>query len=97
MAKRNPASLRSARWFADDTLRAFGHRSRMMQMGYDANDWSDRPLIAIINTWSDLNPCHAHFRERVVDVKRGVQQAGGVRPWPAWLRVPPSAISCSIT
>jgi dihydroxy-acid dehydratase len=77
MTKRSPSDLRSARWFADDSLRAFGHRSRMMQMGYDAKDWVGRPLIAIINTWSDLNPCHAHFRERVVDVKRGVQQAGG--------------------
>ena len=77
MTRRTPADLRSARWFADDSLRAFGHRSRMMQMGYDAKDWVGRPLIAIINTWSDLNPCHAHFKERVVDVKRGVQQAGG--------------------
>jgi dihydroxy-acid dehydratase len=77
MARRTPADLRSARWFADDSLRAFGHRSRMMQMGYDAKDWTGRPLIAIINTWSDLNPCHAHFKERVVDIKRGVQQAGG--------------------
>ena len=71
-------ALRSARWFADDSLRAFGHRSRMMQMGYDPKDWSRRPIIAIINTWSDLNPCHAHFKERVVDVKRGVEQAGGL-------------------
>ena len=77
MTRRTAADLRSARWFADDSLRAFGHRSRMMQMGYDARDWVGRPLIAIINTWSDLNPCHAHFKERVVDVKRGVQQAGG--------------------
>ncbi|WP_196248038.1 dihydroxy-acid dehydratase, partial [Agrobacterium tumefaciens] len=35
-------------------------------------------MIAIINTWSDINPCHAHFRERVEDVKRGVAKAGGV-------------------
>ncbi|HWD15827.1 MAG TPA: dihydroxy-acid dehydratase, partial [Casimicrobiaceae bacterium] len=77
MTRRTPAQLRSARWFADDSLRAFGHRSRMMQMGYDAKDWAGKPLIAIINTWSDLNPCHAHFRERVNDVKRGVLQAGG--------------------
>jgi dihydroxy-acid dehydratase len=76
MTRRTPADLRSARWFADDSLRAFGHRSRMMQMGYDPKDWVGKPLIAIINTWSDLNPCHAHFRERVNDVKRGVLQAG---------------------
>ncbi len=76
--KKTPAQLRSARWFAEDSLRAFGHRSRMMQMGYDAKDWTDRPIIAIINTWSDINQCHAHFKERVVDVKRGIHQAGGL-------------------
>jgi dihydroxy-acid dehydratase len=77
MARRTPAQLRSARWFADDSLRAFGHRSRAMQMGYDPKDWVGRPLIAIVNTWSDFQPCHAHFKSRVDDVKRGVLQAGG--------------------
>ncbi|UYO93550.1 L-arabinonate dehydratase [Pollutimonas sp. M17] len=74
---RNYDSLRSARWMADDDLRSFGHRSRMMQMGYGPQDWAGRPVIAIINTWSDLNPCHSHFKQRVDDVKRGVLQAGG--------------------
>ncbi|WP_041862997.1 L-arabinonate dehydratase [Bordetella petrii] len=69
--------LRSARWMAHDDLRSFGHRSRMMQMGYGPQDWAGRPVIAIINTWSDLNPCHSHFKQRVDDVKRGVLQAGG--------------------
>jgi dihydroxy-acid dehydratase len=69
--------LRSARWFDADDLRAFGHRSRIMQMGYDREDWNGKPIIAIINTWSDINPCHAHFKQRVDDVKRGVFQAGG--------------------
>ncbi|QKC99675.1 L-arabinonate dehydratase [Mesorhizobium sp. NZP2298] len=71
------ADLRSARWFAPDDLRSFGHRSRMMQMGYGEADWGGRPVIAILNTWSDANPCHAHFKHRVEDVKRGVLQAGG--------------------
>jgi len=70
-------NLRSARWMAQDDLRSFGHRSRMMQMGYAPDDWVGRPVIAIINTWSDLNPCHSHFKQRVDDVKRGVFQAGG--------------------
>ena len=48
-----------------------------MQMGYDAKDWGEKPIIAILNTWSDLNPCHAHFKHRIEDVKRGVLQAGG--------------------
>lgn len=69
--------LRSARWFDADDLRGFGHRSRLMQMGYGLEDWNGRPVIAIINTWSDINPCHAHFKQRVEDVKRGILQAGG--------------------
>src|SRR5690606_24664160 len=75
--RKQPAQLRSARWFAPDDLRGFGHRSRMMHMGYAPEDWAGLPVIAILNTWSDLNPCHAHFRHRVDDVKRGVLQAGG--------------------
>ncbi|WP_262297458.1 L-arabinonate dehydratase [Microvirga sesbaniae] len=76
-ARKTPETLRSARWFAPDDLRGFGHRSRMMQMGYAPDDWVGRPVIAILNTWSDINPCHAHFKQRVDDVKRGVLQAGG--------------------
>ncbi|WP_429817399.1 L-arabinonate dehydratase [Ensifer sp. B1-9] len=75
--KKAPETLRSARWFAPDDLKGFGHRSRIMQMGYGAEDWAGRPVIAIINTWSDINPCHAHFKTRIDDVKRGVFQAGG--------------------
>ncbi len=69
--------LRSARWFAPDDLRSFGHRSRFMQMGYAPADWNGKPVIGIVNTWSDVNQCHAHFKQRVDDVKRGVLQAGG--------------------
>jgi dihydroxy-acid dehydratase len=76
--KKTPDQLRSARWFAPDDLRSFGHRSRIMQMGYAPAEWDGKPLIAIINTWSDINPCHAHFKHRVEDVKRGVLQAGGL-------------------
>lgn len=72
-----PATLRSARWFAPDDLRSSGHRSRTMQMGYAREEWAGKPVIAILNTWSDANPCHAHFKQRVEDVKRGVFQAGG--------------------
>ena len=76
--KKTPQTLRSARWFAPDDLRSFGHRSRAMQMGYGPEDWVGKPLIGIINTWSDINPCHAHFKHRVEDIKRGVLQAGGM-------------------
>src|SRR5437868_5939079 len=75
--KKTPDTLRSARWFAPDDLRSSGHRSRIMQMGYSPDEWLDRPIIAIINTWSDINPCHSHFKQRVDDVKRGILQAGG--------------------
>jgi len=74
---KTPDQLRSGRWFAQDDLRSFGHRSRMLQMGYRKSDWEGKPVIGIINTWSDINPCHAHFKSRVEDVKRGVLQAGG--------------------
>ncbi|TMH11908.1 MAG: dihydroxy-acid dehydratase [Betaproteobacteria bacterium] len=77
MTRRAPETLRSARWFAPDDLRSFGHRSRAMQMGYGPADWAGKPVIAIVNTWSDINQCHAHFKQRVDDVKRGVLQAGG--------------------
>jgi dihydroxy-acid dehydratase len=77
MTRLTPESLRSARWFEPDDLRSFGHRSRIMQMGYAPVDWAGKPVIAIINTWSDLNPCHSHFKQRVDDVKRGILQAGG--------------------
>ncbi|MET0605722.1 MAG: L-arabinonate dehydratase [Beijerinckiaceae bacterium] len=75
--RKKAADLRSARWFAPDDLRSFGHRSRAMQMGYDPQDWGGKPVIAILNTWSDAQPCHTHFKSRVEDVKRGVLQAGG--------------------
>ena len=69
--------LRSARWYAANDLRSFGHRSRTLQMGYSYDDFMGKPVVAIINTWSDINQCHAHFRVRAEEVKRGIWQAGG--------------------
>ncbi|HEU0229683.1 MAG TPA: L-arabinonate dehydratase [Burkholderiaceae bacterium] len=77
MAKNSGRKLRSARWFAPDDLRSFGHRSRMMQLGYSEADFGEKPVIGVLSTWSELNSCHSHFPERVKDVKRGVFQAGG--------------------
>jgi dihydroxy-acid dehydratase len=77
MARKKPEDLRSHRWFGVDDLRAFGHRSRMRQIGYDQADWAGKPVIGIINTWSDINPCHAHFPERVQWIKKGILQGGG--------------------
>jgi len=76
-ARRAPADLRSHRWFGRDDLRSFGHRSRMKGAGFSLDDISGKPVIAILNTWSDANPCHAHLRLRAEEVKRGVWQAGG--------------------
>ena len=75
--RKSPEEYRSRRWFGPADLRSFGHRSRAMQMGYAPEEWQGRPIIAIVNTWSDLQPCHMHFKTRVEDVKRGVLMAGG--------------------
>ncbi|MDH4246926.1 MAG: L-arabinonate dehydratase [Deltaproteobacteria bacterium] len=76
-APRAPETLRSHRWYGVQDLRSFGHRSRTKQMGFAKEDYAGKPVIAIINTWSDMNPCHTHFPERVEAIKRGVWQAGG--------------------
>jgi dihydroxy-acid dehydratase len=75
--KKTPEQLRSHRWFGMNDMRSFGHRSRTKQMGYALEDFQGKPVIAIINTWSDLATCHSHFRTRAEEVKRGVWQAGG--------------------
>ena len=69
--------LRSSQWFDGDGLRAFSHRSRTRQLGIGAEEHAGKPVIGILNTWSDINPCHMHLRERAQAVKRGVWQAGG--------------------
>ncbi len=75
--RKKPEELRSHRWYGVNDLRSFGHRSRTAQMGYHRSDYAGKPVIAIINTWSDINPCHSHFRQRAEEVKRGIWQAGG--------------------
>ena len=75
--RKRPEELRSHRWLGVNDLRSFGHRSRLRQGGYDAADWAGKPVIGIVNTWSDINFCHTHLRARAEDVKRGVLQAGG--------------------
>ncbi len=74
---RDPTKLRSHRWLAPDDLRSFGHRSRMKGMGFDDIDFTDRPVVAILNTWSEMNTCHSHFRNRADEVRRGILQSGG--------------------
>jgi dihydroxy-acid dehydratase len=77
MPRKKPEDLRSHRWFGVNDMRSMGHRSRTLQQGFGREDFAGKPVIAIVNTWSDMNPCHAHFRIRADEVKRGVWQAGG--------------------
>jgi dihydroxy-acid dehydratase len=74
---KKPEELRSHRWYGVKDMRSFGHRSRTAQMGYRREEYAGKPVIAIINTWSDINPCHTHFKQRIEEVKRGIWQAGG--------------------
>ena len=70
-------SLRSQRWLAPDDMRSFAHRQRLQQRGLRREEFLGRPVIAIVNTWSDLSPCHTHLRERAESVRRGILLAGG--------------------
>jgi dihydroxy-acid dehydratase len=77
MTRRTVEELRSQRWFsAPGAVGAHKHR-RIKQGGFDLADFKNKPVIAILSTWSDLQPCHAHFPQRVEEVKRGVWQVGG--------------------
>ncbi|AOW86347.1 L-arabinonate dehydratase [Streptomyces olivaceus] len=74
---KSPEELRSHQWYGTDGLRSFSHRARTRQLGYLSEEHLGKPVIAILNTWSDINPCHVHLRDRAQAVKRGVWQAGG--------------------
>jgi len=74
---KRPEDLRSHQWYGTDGLRSFSHRARTRQLGYLPEEHLGKPVIAILNTWSDINPCHVHLRDRAQAVKRGVWQAGG--------------------
>lgn len=73
----SPPKLRSERWFASDSMRGFAHRQRMQQIGARREDFLGKPVIAIINTWSEISTCHSHLRERAQTVARAVIAAGG--------------------
>ena len=69
--------LRSQAWFGGQGRDSFIHRSWMKNHGEPADSFDGRPVIGICNTFSELTPCNAHFRELAEKVKRGVLQAGG--------------------
>jgi dihydroxy-acid dehydratase len=75
--RKTPEQLRSWRWYGRDELRSFGHRSRAKQAGWGADDYVGKPVIGVLNTWSDLNSCHMHLKLTAEAVKRGILQAGG--------------------
>ena len=76
--RKKPEELRSHRWYGDpDGFMAISHRARSRQIGISSEDFAGKPVIGILNTWSDMNTCHGHFRQRAEEVKRGVYQAGG--------------------
>ncbi|KOV99666.1 MULTISPECIES: L-arabinonate dehydratase [unclassified Streptomyces] len=75
--RKKPEELRSHQWYGTDGLRSFSHRARTRQLGYLPEEHLGKPVVAILNTWSDINPCHVHLRDRAQAVKRGVWQAGG--------------------
>ena len=81
-------TLRSQRWYGGEGVRGFSHRARTRQLGLNAEEHMGKPVIGIVNTWSEINPCHLHLKDRAEAVKRGVWQAGG---YP--IELPASAIA----
>jgi L-arabonate dehydrase len=80
MAAKKPngkRQLRSADWFGKMDKDGFAHRSWMKNQGFPEDAFDGRPVIGICNTWSEFNPCNAHFRKLAEHVKRGVWEAGG--------------------
>lgn len=72
------AELRSAKWFGTRDKNGFMYRSWMKNQGFPEHQFEGKPVIGICNTWSELTPCNAHFREIAERVKRGVYEAGGL-------------------
>ncbi len=77
MDKKTPPTLRSHAWFGTTDKNSFIHRSWMKNQGLPNHLFDGRPVIGICNTWSELTPCNAHFRELAEYVKKGVYEAGG--------------------
>lgn len=69
--------LRSSNWFGRTGKDGFIYRAWMKNQGIPTDMFRDKPVIGICNTWSELTPCNAHFRELAESVKRGVLEAGG--------------------
>jgi len=75
--KQGNGRYRSTEWFGKIDRDGFAHRSWMRNQGLPSHVFDGRPVIGICNTWSELTPCNAHFRDLAEHVKRGVWEAGG--------------------
>ncbi|MFT3946824.1 MAG: IlvD/Edd family dehydratase [Agriterribacter sp.] len=69
--------LRSQNWFGKKGKDGFIYRAWMKNQGIPDYEFKGKPVIGICNTWSELTPCNAHFRELAESVKRGISEAGG--------------------
>ncbi len=69
--------LRSQGWFGRTGKDGFIYRAWMKNQGFPDHEFRGKPVIGICNTWSELTPCNAHFRELAESVKRGISEAGG--------------------
>lgn len=69
--------FRSQNWFGKTGKDGFIYRAWMKNQGIPQHEFDGRPIIGICNTWSELTPCNAHFRELAESIKRGVSEAGG--------------------
>ncbi|SDL41418.1 Dehydratase family protein [Paracoccus chinensis] len=72
-----PRRLRSQEWFGGDSRDNIYHRSWMKNQGFPADLFDGRPVIGILNTWSELTPCNAHLHDLAQRVKHGIFEAGG--------------------
>lgn len=70
--------LRSARWFRKDDLPGFVHRSTLAAAGWSREDLMTRPVVGILNTWSDINPCNLNLRTLAEEARVGILEAGGI-------------------
>lgn len=70
--------LRSARWFRKDDLPGFVHRTTLAAAGWSREDLMTRPVVGILNTWSDINPCNLNLRALAQEVRTGILEAGGI-------------------
>lgn len=77
MGKQQEQQLRSRDWFGRSGKDGFIYRAWMKNQGIPADEFEGKPVIGICNTWSELTPCNAHFRELAESVKRGIIEAGG--------------------